>query len=693
MGRRKALCTIPLQSGGSYESLSSIDICTKDFLQQKYDQSLSEPHQTTLYADTTIGHINRIETLFTEYCDILQLDPRETLRQCEIARLENFLHWMLKVYNIKKTSAVTTYWRQLSQLHITWWHFRIEPMIMKQVFVFIQGTLTKEYNLDSSEREPQLLEAEDFVQVIQYLWASDINVFPNERQRVQVAAILLLAAFTGSRPGALLQITYRDLRLYVEKNRKTKKHELKLGVKLTKTKSGKKRQRPKTYTFNLDDNPVFCIVSHISSLAFDDGAFWVPELVSADELYSLRARNGWNQTIPWNRDMLDVPIFRRAIKTPHGMRTSSRLGLTYRQYHGWVVRLGEALDFTDTLTTYSLRQNLGNVINDDPNSNAAVRNLVMDHTMGSGIFERNYLSRRIRYSTQDAFWGRETDHESAKAASRIQRFRDPNRPRKLTLEQKQEVRHSRQVLELTSIRDRLCMQIEETFGVVKMAEGEPIHRDYQAVRRQLDSTIRATERALLKRAQEDYDTVAPVLAIQRQLNGEITDDEDDSLEIEMTEIRLAERRQIAEVALRDPSTFMNRKGFGLHVEFVVNMTALCRRRERPRLRKHQPQKESPSKVADGPTRSIKLEPEIKRDQPLTCGKFQCLFCLAEGLPLEDCQYKRKYTLQKHVDRWHLRGYGSGDLIPCPDTRMCSKIVINGKMAFKVHSAKVHGFIL
>jgi integrase len=109
---------------------------------------------------------------------------------------------------------------------------------------FIEGPLTKEYNLDTIEREPQLLEADDFVVVIQYHWVSDINVFPNERQRVQVATILLLAAFTGSRPGALLHVKYRDLRLYVEKHRKTGKHELKLGVTLTKTKSGKKRKRP-----------------------------------------------------------------------------------------------------------------------------------------------------------------------------------------------------------------------------------------------------------------------------------------------------------------------------------------------------------------------------------------------------------------------------------------------------------------
>ena len=39
---------------------------------------------------------------------------------------------------------------------------------------------------------------------------------------------------------------------------------------------------------------------------------------------------------------------------------------------------------------------------DDPNSNGAVRNLVLDHAT-SMIFQRNYLSRMIRYDTQAAY--------------------------------------------------------------------------------------------------------------------------------------------------------------------------------------------------------------------------------------------------------------------------------------------------
>ena len=109
---------------------------------------------------------------------------------------------------------------------------------------FIEGGLTEEYDLDNTETEKPLLEADDFAEVIQYHWVSDINVFPNERQRVQLAAILLLAAYTGSRPHALLSLTYRDLDLYVDRDSESGAHVLKLGVTLTKTKSRQKRKRP-----------------------------------------------------------------------------------------------------------------------------------------------------------------------------------------------------------------------------------------------------------------------------------------------------------------------------------------------------------------------------------------------------------------------------------------------------------------
>ncbi len=109
---------------------------------------------------------------------------------------------------------------------------------------FINGSLAEEHGLDDSETDKPLLDAEDFLEVLRCHWVTDTNTFPHERQRVQLVTILLIAAFTGSRPSALLGITYRDLDLFVQRDKITGEVALTLQLKLTKTKSRKKRKRP-----------------------------------------------------------------------------------------------------------------------------------------------------------------------------------------------------------------------------------------------------------------------------------------------------------------------------------------------------------------------------------------------------------------------------------------------------------------
>ena len=109
---------------------------------------------------------------------------------------------------------------------------------------FINGPLAEEHRLDDSETDKPLLDAVDFVELLRCHWVTDTNTFPHERQRVQLATILLVAAFTGSRPGALLGITYRDLDLFVQRDKTTGEVALTLQLKLTRTKSRKKRKRP-----------------------------------------------------------------------------------------------------------------------------------------------------------------------------------------------------------------------------------------------------------------------------------------------------------------------------------------------------------------------------------------------------------------------------------------------------------------
>jgi hypothetical protein len=68
----------------------------------------------------------------------------------------------------------------------------------------------------------------DLLLVLQYHWAFDREAFPHERQRVQLSLLLLMAAYTATRPGALVEsgcargsnraICYKDINLLILSN-------------------------------------------------------------------------------------------------------------------------------------------------------------------------------------------------------------------------------------------------------------------------------------------------------------------------------------------------------------------------------------------------------------------------------------------------------------------------------------------
>jgi len=88
------------------------------------------------------------------------------------------------------------------------------------------------------------MDVEDLWEVLPCHWVTDTNSFPHERHRVQVATLLLLAAFTGSRPGALLGINYEDVDLFILRDKRTGKLALTMQLRLRRTKSRQKRKRP-----------------------------------------------------------------------------------------------------------------------------------------------------------------------------------------------------------------------------------------------------------------------------------------------------------------------------------------------------------------------------------------------------------------------------------------------------------------
>ena len=66
MGRRKMPHVVKLDSGESYLGRSSANLCPQDFLDGKYQEALAAVRPVTLYADSTLHHVDRIRGLFEE---------------------------------------------------------------------------------------------------------------------------------------------------------------------------------------------------------------------------------------------------------------------------------------------------------------------------------------------------------------------------------------------------------------------------------------------------------------------------------------------------------------------------------------------------------------------------------------------------------------------------------------------------
>ena len=77
---------------------------------------------------------------------------------------------------------------------------------------------------------------------------------------------------------------------------------------------------------------------------------------------------------------------------------------------------------------------------DNPKVNDPIYNLAMNH-VNSAIFQRNYLSRMIRYDIQATYRSTNSKIELIRVAERISRLINSRRPKKLTDEKKKIIRH------------------------------------------------------------------------------------------------------------------------------------------------------------------------------------------------------------------------------------------------------------
>lgn len=77
----------------------------------------------------------------------------------------------------------------------------------------VRQRLAADFEL-STERKPKaIVRAEDEFELLKVLWGLSRVPMEHERLRVQLALLIQLAGITGSRPSALMGVTYGDFAL------------------------------------------------------------------------------------------------------------------------------------------------------------------------------------------------------------------------------------------------------------------------------------------------------------------------------------------------------------------------------------------------------------------------------------------------------------------------------------------------
>ena len=312
------------------------------------------------------------------------------------------------------------------------------------------------------------------------------------------------------------------------------------------------------------------------------------------------------------------------------------------------------------------------------------------------IFQRNYLSRMIRYDTQAAYRGTASRGDLIVASHRMSRMIDPRRPRGPSLQQLQHLRQDAGIQELRERQQDLYDQIRDQFSYIYRAEGQPIYDEYQQVKRDIDRILKEKGRALKVQLQAEYDAAAPTQDMLAQLavNDALLSPVQPPLA--PVEYAFEERARIAQAFFDPPSSAKCDGNLDRQITIVDDLASLCTRRER---RPRKPRQSWDDKTATSSSDDVMPDTNVKSecsdsDTSITDQvPIQCLYCLGDTtLPLSEQQhvFGSKYSLQRHFDRYHL--FRPGQNCPFPDDE-CAQLALQNLMEFKNHAARVHGIYM
>jgi hypothetical protein len=244
--------------------------------------------------------------------------------------------------------------------------------------------------LDLSTKEKPVMNVDDVFLVLHHHWVMDTAAFPDGRQRLQVAFLVLITAYTVSRPGALVYVArnekksrgyaigeddedededkgfveedsadhdwdneqaktlcYGNITLFLLANPDGIRDLLGMEVDLCHTKGHQRKPKrsvtclflimdhlkltkhSKIFVHSEVEDLIFDLILLVIVFVMDDDAFEA-DIKSVEDIFRIRVQEPRRSVqLRFKESMLGTPIVRQAVPSAHGVQTSPKKALRY----------------------------------------------------------------------------------------------------------------------------------------------------------------------------------------------------------------------------------------------------------------------------------------------------------------------------------------------------------------------------
>jgi hypothetical protein len=293
---------------------------------------------------------------------------------------------------------------------------------------------------------------------------------------------------------------------------------------------------------------------------------------------------------------------------------------------------------------------------------------------------KHYLPRRVTADTRAIVSGMEPQHDLMRAACRMLRWIDPDRPQELTDEQSRSVNQHPNVLELVGQR-----------AALKQTGVPPSDPGYKKLNSEISCERRRQREALLKKVREEWDVENPVREIELQLSG-FKFDQNVKTSLDVADDMPPTQRRLVETIITLPGTTLEEETRRRN-DAINAVAAHCQFQEGGAVARGRPstKQKSPARVREVDPQVAAAEAEKRALDAAALSVFKekrptiCFVCLGEKLIKS---FAKPGDLSKHFKRKHLRYMSDRDRLEC---RIC-QMPLEHMAHFRNHAHIVHGTV-